>query len=92
MSCNKGCPHHVRHGKLAKDGKTVEFKDRCGLTMDKEVMCSHVPFDLRFNYRECDQYMVAFKSSVERNDVVPTKDINYSSRLSKSSFSDMDLL
>ncbi|MEZ4743930.1 MAG: hypothetical protein R3B45_16035 [Bdellovibrionota bacterium] len=30
MGCNR-CPHHVRHGKLADDKKTVEFKNLCGL-------------------------------------------------------------
>lgn len=32
MAC-KRCPHHVRHGKLADDGKSILFSDLCGLKM-----------------------------------------------------------
>jgi hypothetical protein len=32
MSCSR-CPHHVRHGQLAKDGKTLLFNDLCGLRL-----------------------------------------------------------
>lgn len=41
MSCIR-CPHHVRHGKLGEDGKTIVFRDHCGLrlkqTQDPEAM------------------------------------------------------
>ncbi len=30
MAC-KRCPHHVRHGKASKDGKSIVFSDLCGL-------------------------------------------------------------
>jgi len=32
MSCTR-CPHHVRHGQTAKDGKTLMFSDLCGLKL-----------------------------------------------------------
>ncbi len=34
--CFSKCPHHVRHGKLADDGKNIEFKNLCGLKMKRE--------------------------------------------------------
>lgn len=30
MSCRR-CPHHVRHGQLGEDGRSMVFKDLCGL-------------------------------------------------------------
>ena len=30
MTC-KRCPHHVRHGKVGEDGKTISFSELCGL-------------------------------------------------------------
>ena len=40
MTC-KRCPHHVKHGQIASDGKSMVFKDLCGLrlkqTMDPET-------------------------------------------------------
>ena len=32
MTC-KRCPHHVRHGKIEADGKTIAFTELCGLKM-----------------------------------------------------------
>lgn len=32
MAC-KRCPHHVRHGKVGDDGKSIEFTDHCGLRL-----------------------------------------------------------
>src|SRR3989338_10193178 len=34
MNCRR-CPHHVRHGQMAKDGKTLQFKDLCGLKLKR---------------------------------------------------------
>ena len=34
MSCHR-CPHHVRHGQMTKDGKTLQFKDLCGLKLKR---------------------------------------------------------
>ena len=35
MSCAK-CPHHVRHGQIATDGKTFEFKNLCELKIKQD--------------------------------------------------------
>jgi len=34
MNCRR-CPHHVRHGQMAKDGVTLHFKDLCGLKLKR---------------------------------------------------------
>ena len=41
MSCNK-CPHHVRHGKVGEDGKSILFSDMCGLRM-KQTQVTEIP-------------------------------------------------
>ena len=93
MLCSR-CPHHVRHGNLAADRKTIEFKDRCGLKMrqGKEESCDKVPFQKGFNYVECDIYQATFKSTGQRNDCVPTSDFQYSDSLSGTSLVEMELL
>jgi hypothetical protein len=93
MLCSR-CPHHVRHGNLAADRKTIEFKDRCGLKMrqGKEESCDKVPFQKGFNYVECDIYQVTFKSSGQRNDCIPTSDFQYSDSLSGTPLAEMELL
>lgn len=30
MGCSR-CPHHVRHGQVTSDGKSLQFKNLCGL-------------------------------------------------------------
>ena len=93
MSCRK-CPHHVRHGQVAKDGKSIEFKDRCGLKMkdNQAEECTHYPFEKRFDYQACAIYIEVFKTAGQRNDVVPTSDIQYSDKLAANSITDMELL
>ena len=96
MMCKK-CPHHIRHGKLAADGKNIEFTDRCGLLMKlekrpKDVDCKKYPFTKGFDYLSCEVYQDIFKPAGNRNDVVPTKDFQYSDALSGSSITDMELL
>lgn len=56
------------------------------------VECSHFPFPKVFDYIECNIYQTIFKSSTRKNDVVPTKDFQYSDALSGSSITDMELL
>lgn len=34
MNCRR-CPHHVRHGQMAKDGKSLQFRDHCGLKLKR---------------------------------------------------------
>ncbi|NRA64100.1 MAG: hypothetical protein HRU19_06420 [Pseudobacteriovorax sp.] len=120
MLC-KRCPHLVRHGQLAKDNKSIEFKSLCGLVMkqnlleenggidpnkkmakkpvkkeskapQKDQVCKHYPFPEVFDYIECQVYQGTFKSSTRTNDVIPTKDFQYSDALSGNSITDMELL
>jgi hypothetical protein len=84
----------VRHGKVAADGKSFEFLNRCGLRMkqDKQVDCEHQPPPERFNYQSCAIYMDVFKTAGDLNDVMPTSDIQFSENLGGSSVSDMDMV
>ena len=93
MSCKK-CPHHVRHGQVAADGKSIEFKSRCGLRMKsgKDVECTNYPFGKGFDYMGCAVYVDVFKTAGQLNDVVPTSDFQYSDRMSQSSLTEMELL
>lgn len=93
MSC-KNCPHHVRHGQAGKDGKSIEFKNRCGLRMKdgKQEDCHHYPFPKAFDYQRCDIYHATFKSAGTRNDVIPRSDFQYSERLKNNSLTEMELL
>ena len=93
MQC-KSCPHHVRHGQVASDGKTIEFKNRCGLKMREQqpMDCAHHPFSKGFDYLSCAIYVQTFKSAGQRNDAVPTSDFQYSDKLATSSITEMELL
>ncbi|MCB9228795.1 MAG: hypothetical protein H6618_04210 [Deltaproteobacteria bacterium] len=42
MTC-KRCPHHVRHGKVGKDGKTIVFADLCGLKVKQKQDLEPLP-------------------------------------------------
>lgn len=124
MLC-KRCPHLVRHGQLASDRKTIEFKNICGLllkaetalenplleagpgpkrgpkkaaapskkkTSEKNLECSNFPFPDVFDYIDCSVYLETFKTAGRRNEIIPTKDFQYSDALSGSSITDMELL
>lgn len=93
MVCKK-CPHHVRHGQVAADGKSIEFKSRCGLRMkeQQQIECEHFPFKSGFDYGACGVYIGTFKTAGQRNDVVPTSDFQYSDRLAGSPITEMELL
>src|SRR5690606_38329328 len=54
--------------------------------------CTHFPFPSVFDYMECPTYIETFKAAGRKNDVVPTKDIQFSEALSGSSITDMELL
>ena len=112
----------MRHGQLAKDNKTIEFKSLCGLIIKQNLLeenggvdpnkkmakkpvkksgakvqlkkedCIKHPFPEVFDYIECEVYQGTFKSSSRTNDVIPTKDFQYSDALSGSSITDMELL
>ena len=60
--------------------------------MSVQQVCLHHPFPKVFDYIECDIYQGTFKSSSRTNDVVPTKDFQYSDALSGNSITDMELL
>jgi hypothetical protein len=92
MLCRR-CPHHVRHGQVSPDNK-LTFKDMCGLKMRtaEPVTCAHYPFPKVFDYMHCEVYMETFKTNGQRNDVVPTKDFQYSDALTSNSITDMELL
>jgi hypothetical protein len=79
---------------VAADGKTIEFKNRCGLKMKEQQIhdCAHYPFASGFDYQTCDQYLATFKSAGQRNDAIPTSDFQYSDRLASSSITEMELL
>ena len=93
MLCKK-CPHHVRHGHVGNDGKTIEFNNRCGLRMktQEQVDCHHYPFAKGFDYVACTHYLATFKTADSRNDVVPKSDFEYSERLASNSITEMELL
>jgi hypothetical protein len=93
MFCKK-CPHHVRHGKVAEDKKSIEFSNRCGLRMKlgQSDDCDKYPFISGFNYVECDTYKHVFKSTGQRNDCIPTSDFLYSDNMSGTPITEMELL
>ncbi len=98
MQCRR-CPHFVRHGKAAADGKSIEFRELCGLKMKtptpngrEDQNCTKHPFDSHFDYMACDVYISIFKSGVRRNDVLPTQDFQFSEALTGNSITDMELL
>ncbi len=93
MSCKK-CPHHVRHGQVAADAKSFEFKERCGLRMKTQqaVDCHNYPFAKSFEYTTCSVYLDVFKTAGQRNDVVPTSDFQYSDQVAQNPLTEMELL
>lgn len=60
--------------------------------ISQQQECLHHPFPKIFDYIECSIYQGTFKSSNRTNDVVPTKDFQYSDVLTGSSITDMELL
>jgi len=93
MVCKK-CPHLVRHGQAAADGKSIEFKNRCGLKMRVQQVhdCSHYPFGKNFDYGTCDVYLATFKTAGQSNEVMPTSDFQYSDQLASNPITEMELL
>ncbi len=91
MTCKK-CPHHVQHGQVAADGKTFEFKDRCGLRIKEGLLCSHYPFAKFFDYTNCEVYKNNVKGALDRKDVMPTQDFQFSDAFNSGSLADMELL
>ncbi len=54
--------------------------------------CVSHPFPNVFDYIDCSVYQETFKSTTRKNDVIPTKDFQYSDALSGNSITDMELL
>jgi hypothetical protein len=69
---------------------TVIVRDPKRFTKEQE--CTEVPFSESFDYMACSVYISTFKSGIRKNDVVPTKDFQYSEALSGGSITDMELL
>ena len=125
MLCRR-CPHLIRHGFLAEDGKNFEFRHICGLLArakradetkdgcppaspkkmakkpverpkkpqgpEEQLNCENHPFPKVFDFIECQTYQKHFKTTARKNDVVPTKDFQYSDVLNSGSITDMELL
>ncbi|MFY7985108.1 MAG: hypothetical protein ACOVO6_01470 [Burkholderiaceae bacterium] len=60
--------------------------------IEPNMDCINHPFPSIFDYIECTVYQDTFKSTTRKNDVIPTKDFQYSDVLSGSSITDMELL
>ncbi|MES2744595.1 MAG: hypothetical protein V4655_04170 [Bdellovibrionota bacterium] len=71
-----------------KGAKKVTKKDE----EEPNMECVNHPFPSVFDYIECSVYQETFKSTSRKNDVIPTKDFQYSDVLSGSSITDMELL
>ena len=87
-------PMRADAGKAAKKGpkKAPAVKVTKSPSNNKDKTCQQYPFPSVFDYIECSTYQETFKSSTRKNDVVPTKDFQYSDVLSSSSITDMELL
>lgn len=59
---------------------------------EPNMECICHPFPSVFDYIECGVYQETFKSTSRKNDVIPTKDFQYSDVLSGNSITDMELL
>jgi hypothetical protein len=91
MTCRR-CPHHVRHGVVAPENQAISFQDRCGLKMKEKMECGHYPFPKVFEYTACEVYRSTFKSNGMKNDVLPTRDFQFSDAFQTTSITDMELL
>lgn len=57
-----------------------------------EQSCEQYPFDDSFEYMLCSVYYETFKTNQQKNDVIPTKDFQYSEAFNSISITDMELL
>jgi hypothetical protein len=60
--------------------------------LEPNMECVNHPFPNVFDYIECSVYQETFKSTTRKNDVIPTKDFQYSDVMSGNSITDMELL
>jgi hypothetical protein len=70
-----------------KAGATIQTK-----RFSPKETCDKVPFGPLFEYTSCDVYLDTFKTPGKRNDVMPTRDFNFSDKLVGASITDMDFL
>ena len=91
--------------KQAQDPETMKIKGRGRgrpaasadpkrprLPKGASLECTKVPFDADFDYFYCDVYQDTFKTTGMKNGVLPTKDFQYSERLSGNPITDMEFL
>lgn len=57
-----------------------------------DYKCDQHPFPDVFDYLDCGTYRSTFKGGISKNDVIPTKDFQYSDVLNSGSITDMELL
>jgi hypothetical protein len=62
------------------------------LAAGETVDCIHYPFSRDSDYFKCDVYILNFRSKGLKNNVNPTKDIQYSATLSGNNITEMELL
>jgi hypothetical protein len=55
-------------------------------------ICEQHPFAASFEYMRCPVYFETFKTNQQKNDVIPTKDFQYSEAFNSVSITDMELL
>ena len=81
------CPHYILHGQAEGESeqRKIVYYNRCGLKIreGQETACVHYPFPRKFNHTNCEVYHQMFKSSVAKNNVMPTGDIFSSSSLGR---------
>ncbi len=78
---------------VKQGGKHDDSKGRQrSVKVARSSECIHYPFKEGFDYMMCEIYVETFKSVGRKNDVVPTKDFQYSEAFSGGSIADMELL
>ena len=70
----------------------TEIVKRKVLPEGASTVCQHFPFIEDFDYFRCGIYQATFDSKGLKNDVVPTKDFQYSEHLAGVAVTDMELL
>jgi hypothetical protein len=86
-------PDPIIEDPKAKGPKKVAIKKPLKKGDLEPIMdCVNFPFPNVFDYIDCAVYQETFKSTTRKNDVIPTKDFQYSDVLSGNSITDMELL
>jgi hypothetical protein len=85
-------PEPVIEDPKAKGPKKVGARKVPKKGEEPNMDCVNHPFPNVFDYIDCSVYQETFKSTTRKNDVIPTKDFQYSDVLSGNSITDMELL